>query len=202
MSDEIVPFERRHGRALAKVFADAFLDDPIWTAIGPRNRTHRRFSNRASFGGIIAGSRRHNARMRVALRDGEVAGGTIAFASEDWPMPDRAVFWEAGWFLAAGPLPALRGFRDDAAIREHHVAYPHSYLWFIGVAPAAQGTGVGHSLMADLHGWADPLERPVYLETGTESNLAWYGSLGYGAEGEIEMPSGATMWRMERPASG
>lgn len=197
---EIIPFERAHSRALGRVLSEAFIDDPVWTAIGPRNRSHRRISNRASFAGILAGARRHRARIRVARLDGRLVGGTIAFDSESWPMPDRAALWETGWFLLAGPAPALRGFRDDVAMKSVHVSHPHTYLWFIAVDPRLHGRGVGRRLIAELHEHSDPFGLPVYLETATESNVSFYNSLGYVMEGEIELPSGPTMWRMERPA--
>ena len=30
-------------------------------------------------------------------------------------------------------------------------------------------------------------------------NVAWYASLGYELLGEIELPNGAPLWRMQRP---
>ena len=201
MPTEVGRFHRGDSRAVIGVLADAFLDDPVWTAIGPRNRAHRKIANRASFAGILAGSVRHGARIRVARFDGRVAGATIAFEPGSWPIPDLAAFWELGWFFVAGPAPVIRGMRDDRAIRATHVEHPHVYLWFIGVAPDLHGRGVGRALMAELHAASDPLTVPAYLETGTEANVGFYGTLGYGVLGEIDLPSGARMWRMERPAA-
>ena len=104
-----------------------------------------------------------------------------------------------GWLLVAGPLPAWRGMRDDRAMRNHHVEHPHMYLWFLGVDPAAQGTGVGKALLAELHGRADDRDVPTYLETGTMDNVPWYGSSGYQVIGEMTLPHGRPLWRMERP---
>lgn len=200
MAVEVRGFRRSDSRGVIGVLADAFLDDPVWTAIGPRNRAHRKIANRASFAGILAGSARHGARIRVARSEGRIAGATIAFAPGDWPIPDLAALWELGWLFVAGPRPALRGMRDDRAIRATHVEHRHTYLWFIGVDPSLHGRGVGRALMADVHAAADPLGAPTYLETGTEANVGFYRSLGYEAEGEIDLPSGGVMWRMERPA--
>lgn len=199
MRAEVGGFRRSDSRAVIGVLADAFLDDPVWTSIGPRNRAHRKLANRASFAGILAGSVRHGARVRVARAEGRIAGATIAFEPGRWPIPDPAALWELGWLIVAGPAPVLRGMRDDRAIRATHVAHPHIYLWFIGVTPELHGRGIGRALMAELHGTSDPLGLPVYLETGTMDNVAFYGSLGYRVEGEIELPSGPPMWRMERP---
>lgn len=186
------------------VLAAAFVDDPVWTAVGPRRRGHRAVTNRAIFWGIFRASARHGARVRVALEPGSgaVTGATIAYEPGTWPMPDSSFAWELGWALIAGPLPIYRGLRDDRVMREHHVEHPHMYLWFIGVDPPRHGTGVGHALMAELHQGSDELRAPTYLETGTGSNVGFYESLGYRVLGEIEMPSGAHMWRMQRPATG
>ena len=108
----------------------------MWTALGPRWRAHRRLSNRVSFAGILAGSRRGGARIRVAREGGEVVGASVAFEPGKWPLSDGSIAWELGWVvLAAGPLPAYRGFKDDRAMRSQHVAHPHMYLWFLGSRP-------------------------------------------------------------------
>ena len=195
------PIGRGELRAAARVLGDAFLDDPVWTAIGPRWRAQRGISNRVSFAGILAGSARHGARIRVARDGGRVVGVTIAFEPATWPLPDSSFAWELGWLFVAGPLPAWRGLRDDRAMRSQHPSYPHMYLWFIGVAPEFHGTGVGRKLLAELHADADDLGVPTYLETATPSNVTFYERDAYETIGEISMPSGPTMWRMERPAS-
>jgi GNAT superfamily N-acetyltransferase len=190
-------------RSAARVLAAAFLDDPIWTAIGPRSRSHRAYSNRVAFWGIVRGSASHGARIRVA-RDattGRIGGLTIAFANGQWPLPDRSFAWELPWVVAAGPLPVFRGMRDDQMLRKTHVAHPHNYLWFIGVAPEFQGRGYGRALMADLHEWSDPTGLGVFLETGTRDNVAFYASVGYREGRELPLPSGVPMWQMERPGT-
>ena len=197
----VEPLAPGDARTAARVLGDAFLDDPVWSAIGPRRRGHRRIANRVSFGGILAGSRRHDARIRVARSAaGEVAGVSVAFTPGRWPLPESTILFELGWLAIAGPLPALRGLRDDRAMRAEHVSHPHMYLWFLASAPRFQGSGVGRALLAELHAETDELGVPTYLETATPSNVGFYERDGYAIVGEIEMPSGPTMWRMERPA--
>lgn len=192
---------RRDSRAAARVLAAAFLDDPIAGAIGPRNRTHRRLVGPLSFGGIVAASRRHGGSVVVARRGDAVLGASIAFDPGRWPLTDGAVVYELAWVLAAGPAPVRRAIAFDRAVRAAHVEHEHMYLWFLGVDPAAQGTGVGRALLAAVHERAAAHGVPTYLETGTMENVSWYASAGYELIGEMALPHGAPLWRMERPAA-
>ena len=137
----------------------------------------------------------------MARDGGAVVGASVAFAPGRWPLPERSVAWELGWLLVAGPLPAVRGIRDDRAMRAVHVTHPHMYLWFLGVDPARHGTGVGRALLAELHAESDSLGVPAYLETATPGNVGFYERDGYATTGSIAMPSGPEMWTMERPPS-
>jgi ribosomal protein S18 acetylase RimI-like enzyme len=195
----VEPFAPADAPRAARVLGDAFLDDPVWSAIGPHWRPHRRIANRISFAGILAGSRRHGARIRVARgAGGEVVGASVAFEPGRWPLSQGSFIWELGWLAVAGPVPAWRGFQDDRAMRAAHVSHPHMYLWFLGVAPALHGWGVGRALLAELHADAEALGVPTFLETATPDNVGFYERDGYAVSGEIAMPSGPTMWRMER----
>lgn len=196
---EVTELRTGEARTAARVLAAAFLDDPVWTAIGPRRRAHRAYANRVAFWGIVHGSLRGGGRIRVARQaGGGAAGVTIAFAQGRWPLPDRSFAWELPWVLAAGPAPVARGMRDDSMLRSNHPSHPHNYLWFLGVEPSRQGKGLGRALMADLHEWSDPTGLGVFLETSTRENVAFYGSLGYRPGRELRLPSGAEMWQMER----
>lgn len=200
---EITAARRSDLGAVAPILARAFLDDPVWVATGPSHRRHRALANRASFWGICQASHRHGARIRIAHPRGvrrPIVGATIAFEPGTWPLPDSAAIWELGWALVAGRGAVRRGLRDDRAMRAAHIGYPHLYLWFIGVDPARHGEGVGRALMAELHEDADRLGLPTYLETGTEDNVGFYRALGYQPRGEIQLPSGPRMWKLERPA--
>ncbi len=197
---EIGPAERGDKRAAARVLTESFLDDPVASAIGPRRRRHRRLVSPLSFGGIVAVSRRHGARVRLARRDGAAVGVSIAFDPGRWPLGDGAVVHELAWALVAGPAPVRRGIAFDRAVRADHVEHEHIYLWFLGVDPAAQGTGVGRALLADVHDRADARGVPTYLETGTFDNVSWYASAGYAVLGEMTLPHGGPLWRMERPS--
>lgn len=185
---------------IVRVLAEAFVDDPVWIAIGPRLRRHRRWANRVSFWGTVRPSYRHGARIRAARLDGRIVAATIAFPPGRWPLPDASAGWQVPWLIAAGPLPSARGIRIDQRMRKTHPTMPHMYLWYIGVEPGLQGRGIGRELMSELHADSDAQGLPTYLETGTPSNVAFYESLGYAVIGEFDVPGGDRMWRMLRPA--
>jgi len=197
---EVGPIARGQTRAAARVLAAAFLDDPIAVAIGPRRRGHRRRIAPLSFAGIVAASRRHGAGVTLARRDGRAVGVSIHFEPGQWPIGEGAVLHELAWALLAGPQPIRRGIAFDRMVRAAHVAHEHAYLWFLGVDPTAQGTGVGRALLARFHDRAGAHRVPAYLETGTIDNVAWYASAGYEVLGELALPGdGGPVWRMERP---
>jgi len=196
---EIAAVGRDEVRAAAGVLVAAFLDDPIAVAIGPRRRSHRRLISPLSFIGIVAAGRRHGGRVVAARRGGAVVGVSIAFEPGAWPLTDGAVVYELAWALAAGPLPVRRGIAFDRMVRAAHVDHEHAYLWFLGVHPDEQGCGAGRALLADFHARADAHRVPAYLETGTFANVAWYAGAGYEVLGELALPSGEPVWRMERP---
>lgn len=182
------------------MLAEAFLDDPVWAALGPRRRTHRRRSNRIFFRGMLARTRRAGAWIRVARGEGgRVLGAAVAFDPGRWPMSEVSIGWELGWVLAAGPLPVRRGLGFESAIRACHVSHPHLYLWFIGVEPELHGRGIGRALLTELHARSAALAVPTFLETSSEPNVSFYQRQGYELLGEIALPGGPPMWRLERP---
>ena len=90
------------------------------------------------------------------------------------------------------------GFAELAAL---HPAETHWYLAFVGIAPYAQGHGVGSRLIGAGLELADAAGKSVYLETPFERTLPLYERLGFGL---VErMPAAfnlAPLWRMLRPA--
>lgn len=64
---------------------------------------------------------------------------------------------------------------------------PMYYLWFIGVDPAAQNTGIGSDLLKGLIEDSKLKERAIYLETSTLKNLPWYKKFGFNVYHEAEL---------------
>lgn len=61
------------------------------------------------------------------------------------------------------------------------------YLWFIGVDPANQNTGIGSELLKELIEDSKLQERPIFLETSTLKNLPWYKKFGFNVYHEAEL---------------
>jgi ribosomal protein S18 acetylase RimI-like enzyme len=162
-----------------------------------------------------AAARRGLFRMLIGqegLTNGRVdrpAGGGAAavwMASEQLtPMPLLAELRAAPAVLRMtglarlGRLMAIRADMD----RHHPMDRPHAYLWFLGVAPAAQGRGVGSALLRAANARNDAAGLPAYLETGTTRNVALYERHGFKVLSEHKArPDAPNMWSMWREPNG
>lgn len=67
----------------------------------------------------------------------------------------------------------------EKLISQNYPAPDIYYLWFIGVAPENQNQGFGQKLLTEIIGDAHQMNRPIYLETSAEKNLAWYLKAGF-----------------------
>ena len=61
------------------------------------------------------------------------------------------------------------------------------YLWFIGVDPKYQNSGIGTDLMDEVIKDSNLKERPIYLETSTLKNLPWYKKFGFDIYNELDL---------------
>jgi ribosomal protein S18 acetylase RimI-like enzyme len=103
-----------------------------------------------------------------------------------------------GW-SRFGRLMAIRADMDA----HHPTDRRHAYLWFLGVAPAAQGHGVGSALLRAANARLDAEGLPAYLETGTTRNVALYERHGFKVISEHRArPDAPTMWSMWRDVGG
>ena len=92
----------------------------------------------------------------------------------------------------------LSAMRDDMD-RHHPLQRRHAYLWFLGVATAAQGHGVGSRLLKTGTDRCDAQGLPAYLETQTERNVALYRRHGFEVLSEHRCrPDAPMMWSMWR----
>jgi hypothetical protein len=75
----------------------------------------------------------------------------------------------------------------EAKIKDIQPKELMSYLWFIGVDPEYQNTGIGTQLLHDVIAYSRQKNRPVYLETSTLKNLPWYKKVGFQIYQELDL---------------
>lgn len=62
-----------------------------------------------------------------------------------------------------------------------------TYLWFVGVDPAHQYSGIGSKLLTEIINEANLKKLPIYLETSTLQNLPWYQRFGFEVYEQLEL---------------
>jgi ribosomal protein S18 acetylase RimI-like enzyme len=182
---------------VAQTLTDAFAADPHFDWF-MRADARREDARRAFFQLLL----KHEAGK--GLIDRPASGGAAAvwmpFESLG-PIPLSAelqllpTMLRASGLARFGRLMAIRADMDQ----HHPMDRPHAYLWFLGVAPAAQGRGVGSALLRAAGARLDAAAMPAYLETGTTRNVALYERHGFKVLSEHKARADApTMWSMWR----
>jgi len=196
----VVALGREHHAAAATVLADAFIDDPVWVAVGPRGRDARRRFNRRIGLGTIRVAARWCGPSWCVVEDGEPIAVLTGSAPGRWPPPKiRSMLLTGSGPVLAGPSSLRRSLRAESVAEEAHPAYDHFYVWMLAVSPDHQRKGLGRRLMTLALEQADAAEVPAYLYTGNPDNLPYYHSFGYDVTGEARIPGDVPVWFMERP---
>ena len=185
------------------MLALAFLDDPIYHTLIPDPNDRRR-SLDALWTALITTSSRYG----MVDTTPDIAGVAC------WLAPGNADLSMWQMIRTGLALPrAMMQFPADSRkrflemvnrtdrVRRQNMPEPHWYLWALGVEPARQGQGIGGALLAHGMARADREARPCYLETETESNVAFYARREFEIvhEGEIV---GLRLWSMLRTPGG
>jgi ribosomal protein S18 acetylase RimI-like enzyme len=89
----------------------------------------------------------------------------------------------------AGISGTVRFMRAISVTEKFHKAVegPHWYLMAVGTSPTRQGTGLGSALLELGTSQADATGIPCYLETATESNVAYYSKRGFEVTGQANV---------------
>jgi GNAT superfamily N-acetyltransferase len=193
---EIRPLRPTGFDAAALIFADAFLHDPGWVAVGPDRERRRHGVLRRYHRTALDVIERHGGPIYGAFADGRLTGVAATFAAGLYPPPWWTIAKFAPGFLRAGPAPIVRGLRFSAIQESGHPDNEHVYLWLLAVSPEHQRTGAGRALLARVN---DEADAPVYLDTANPANVPYYASNGFEEIGRAAGPRGATMWFMRRP---
>lgn len=156
---------------LASTLADAFYDDPIFGWLMPNERTRlerlRRFY-------IVELSHVGLTRGRT-WTSSQLSGAAISTPPGKWRVPPRAMLSQ-GALLG---IHLIRAGRLLPAVERHHPREPHYYFAHVGVAPSAQGKGLGSRLMGPTLERCDEESVPAYLEASSERSAALYERLGF-----------------------
>lgn len=183
---------------VVRTLTDAFADDPHmdWFMRADDKREAARL---ALFNLLIRGVGAGSARI-----DRPAGGGAAAvWMPFEWLAPTPLIAELRGLptllrvtgLARFGRLQAIRADMD----KHHPMDRRHAYLWFLGVAPAAQGRGVGSALLRAANARLDAEGLPAYLETGTPRNVALYRRHGYEVLSEHQArPDAPPMWSMWR----
>ena len=166
----------------AGVLAASFQDDPVFTWCVPD--ATRRAAILPTFFRVVANA--------IAVHDDIHVAGAI----------DGAAMWLPPAAAAVGDLeaPFAELLGDDAGrvfdivglLDAAHPHTPHHYLWFLGVAPDAQGRGIGGAMLR--HG----LTGPAYLEATSKDNRRLYERHGFEVVNELRVDTSPTLWAMWR----
>lgn len=191
--------------AVAAMLGRAFSDDPLFRAMLPPEPDTTARVRRVDdlFRVILASHRPEGQPVIGVIHEGQVVAAGIIEQVER-PVQTLAVLLRGLTLLpqlirAVGVSGVMRSISVLDTLRRNRPTEPHIYLNVLGVEPALQGRHFGTAILDYLRMQAalrDDLAG-VYLETATESNVAYYARFGYRAIGEI-YPLGVRMWRMQQ----
>jgi ribosomal protein S18 acetylase RimI-like enzyme len=88
---------------------------------------------------------------------------------------------------AIGISGIQKTLRREAMIQKKQPQVSMYYLWFIGVNPLYQYSGIGSKLLKELIADARSKDRLVFLETSTIKNLPWYERFGFQVYDRLEL---------------
>ena len=181
---------------IARVLALAFEHDPVAAWFLPR--AHDRL------GKLVRGFESVYVR-RLSLPHGAVMTTDHHTGAALWIPPENVhlstldelrLLPSLARMYGRGLPRALKGMGAMDAVHPHE---PHYYLPIIGVDPAAQGQGIGSSLLRPVLERADREGMPAYLEATTPRNRALYARHGFEDVDVLHLPyDGPPMWRMWR----
>ncbi len=169
--------------------AAAFQDDPIFGWLMP-DAASRPARLRRFFG----------LELRHVLKRGEVwtsdalDGAALTLPPGRWRTPPHVAVPQGRPFGLR--LPRAAGLLT--ALEWRHLREPHVYFAYIGVAPAAQGQGLGSGLMRPALERCDTEGLPAYLEASSPRNAVLYERLGFRVTRELRFAGSPPLRLMVR----
>ncbi len=183
---------------LAKALARAFEDDPaLGFLLGDRDRLKRLELFFATELEIVAFPE------EIVWAADDLSAAAIWAHPGHWRVPVRHTIREGPAMVRVfGRRLALATWTRLRMERRHPSKPPSYYLAAIGVAPEAQGKGLGAQLLSAMLERVDAEGAHAYLEASTTRSRALYARHGFVQTGEIQLPRGGPaiwpMWRDPR----
>jgi ribosomal protein S18 acetylase RimI-like enzyme len=172
-------------QAAAQTLAEAFANDPLFEILAPDP------VRRAKMAPVIMG-----VLVAFGMRHGKVWANDDASAVALWLDPEagpasmprmlRAGMWRAPFVLGLQGMNRMSKAMTATEGFHKQVHGPHWYLMTIGTRTAMQGRGLGSQLVEMGTSRADEAGLPCYLETGTDSNIAFYRKRGFEVLGQAD----------------
>ncbi|HXQ01120.1 MAG TPA: GNAT family N-acetyltransferase [Solirubrobacteraceae bacterium] len=178
---------------LKTVLAEAFLEDPVFSWLMPKDG--KRLAQLRRYFGLDLG--------HYALPHGRVwttndlTGAALTLPPGKWRVPPRTTLLHGSAFGVHLPRAARMG----ATMEWHHareIRGPHYYVRDIGVHPDMQGKGLGSTLMRPTLERCDHEGLPAYIEASSERSAALYERLGFRHIKELRVGSSPPLWLMIR----
>lgn len=185
--------------ALSATLGAAFADDPVWSWLLPDAASRERRLCR-----FFALELRHVVLPRGeawAPADGN-DGSCLALPADAWRLPLRAQVAHGPEFARVFGRRLGHAFALVTLMERRHPRGPHVYIPYVGVAPWAQGRGLGSKLMFEVLTGADRDGLPVYLEASSARSAQLYERHGFVRTGEITVGGSPPLWPMLRPPGG
>jgi ribosomal protein S18 acetylase RimI-like enzyme len=193
----VEPLRPDQQRAAALTLAEAFSADPLLEILAPDPL------RRAKLGPAMMG-----VLLAYGMRYGRVWSNEDASAVAIWLHPEsgpmkmtrmlRAGMWRAPFMLGLDGMGRMSKAMSATEGFHKQVGRPHWYLMTVGSRMARQGQGLGSTLVEMGTSRADAGGVPCYLETGTDSNIAFYRKRGFEVIGQADC-YGHTLTGMVRP---
>jgi ribosomal protein S18 acetylase RimI-like enzyme len=189
-----------HGK-VGSALGAAFADDPVFQWLIPVD-VDDRDRRLATF--FTSMTRSYLRRGKYVYCAGDGVAGALWSAPGSWALPMSEVVREGVPSLRAFGRHVARALRCQLYIESKHPKDPnHWYLGYLGVAPTAQGQGLGATMLRTVLEQADAAHVPAYLESSNERNLSLYERHGFTVvEATPLLGRGPTVWRMWREPAG
>lgn len=182
-----------------EALASAFRDNPLNRAVLGADPQRRLRCNRAGMRQLVPNVR--HLGLALLARSPAGVGVLLANPPDAYPLAPPAPLAQLRTLWVQGLRVSLRWQRVFEHMHERHPLERHWYLATLGVAPAAQGEGIGSALLAALLRRADADRLPVWLETDRPENLPFYLRAGFASVDESRV-YGVPVWHMLRATRG